>query len=102
MKEQRGSKRKGVWTGIGWTDLTKIWEGCRQSLPTRWPVEEKTQLYADLLAGALSTAVPEPLDIESFLAILQNLSLREVSIARTMYETWRNDKGAAGVQSVSA
>ena len=36
--------------------------------------------------------MPEPVDVESFLATLQNLSVREVSIARTMYETWQNDK----------
>jgi hypothetical protein len=55
-------------------------------------VEAKTELYADMLAGIVSTEVTEPVDVESFLATLQNLSVQEVGIARAMYETWRSDK----------
>jgi hypothetical protein len=58
-------------------------------------VEEKTVLYADVLAGLVSTEAPEGIDVDSFLATLQTLSVQEIELARQMYDSWERNENAA-------
>jgi hypothetical protein len=55
-------------------------------------VPEKTSLYADLLAGVVSTEAREPVDLEAFLATLQGLSVDEVGLATRMYDMWTKNE----------
>jgi hypothetical protein len=52
---------------------------------------EKTELFADLLAGSISIDVPDNVDVESFVSTLQTLSPSEIDIARRVYDLWEND-----------
>jgi hypothetical protein len=59
---------------------------------------EKTELYADVLAGVVSVDAPEALDVESLIATLQNLSVHEVDLARQMNDEWERERTHTGVQ----
>lgn len=65
-------------------------------------VPEKTALYADLLAGVVSTEAPEVLDVEAFLETLQSLSVAEVSLAAEMYDRWEGMELMERQQGVTA
>jgi hypothetical protein len=64
-------------------------------------VPEKTGLYADLLAGVVSTDAPDPLDLESFLETLQGLSVGEISLATDIYERWTKNENFEQQQGVA-
>jgi hypothetical protein len=51
-------------------------------LGERFVSASQTEFYADLLAGVVSKEAPEPIDVESFLATLQSLSVEEIKLAR--------------------
>jgi hypothetical protein len=65
-------------------------------------VPEKTALYADLLAGVVSTEAPEVLDVEAFLETLQSLSVAEVILAADMYDRWERMELMERQQGVTA
>jgi hypothetical protein len=62
----------------------------------------KTEFYADLLAGVVSTEAPEPLDVDSFLATLQSLSVEEIKLARKINDAWEKNENAERSTGVSA
>lgn len=63
-------------------------------------VPEKTALYADLLAGVVSTETSDPVDLEAFIDTLQTLSVEEVSLAASMYDEWVKNEGTEQLEGV--
>jgi hypothetical protein len=63
---------------------------------------EKIDLYADLLAGAISIDAPDDVDVESFVSTLQLLTPREIGLARDVFDRWeRNEDGSARMRGVN-